>query len=224
MVDETFTVALDTDDSTWPSDWGAGTPSSVEITITDNDKSAQALAVSGSGQDLVEGGDAVTFSVWLTEAPSANVTVTLTLNATNTVALTLIPSGPLTFMPSAWDESNAQTVTVTVPDNAIPEAGGWQRIILAASGGGADGATGNVDFYFRDDDKPELEISGSEPGPGRRRRRSDIFCEWLTKVPSADVTVTLTLKRDKQRGTDVGSVGAPDLYARVTGMRAMPRR
>ena len=54
-------------------------------------------------------------------------------------------------------------MTVTVPDNAIPEEDGWQRINLAASGGGADGATRNVNFYFRDNDgsKPALTVSGS---------------------------------------------------------------
>ena len=119
----------------------------VSFDFRDDDKPE--LEVSGSGQDLVEGGDAVTFSVWLTEAPSANVTVTLTLDATNSVALTLIPSGPLTFTPSAWDESNAQTVTVTVPDNAIPEEDGWAvALYLAASGGGADGATRRCKFLL----------------------------------------------------------------------------
>ena len=62
------------------------------------------------------------------------------------------------------DVSNAQTVMVTVPDNAILEEGAWQRINLAASGGGADGATRNVNFYFRDHDvapAPELDVSRS---------------------------------------------------------------
>ena len=62
------------------------------------------------------------------------------------MALTLVPSGPLTFTPSAWDDSNAQTVTVTVTDNAIPEEDGWQRIDLAAAGGRADGRSRSCEF------------------------------------------------------------------------------
>ena len=61
------------------------------------------LKVSQSGQGLVEGAAPETFSVNLTKAPSANVTVTLTLDAGNTAALTLNPLGPLTFTPDNWD-------------------------------------------------------------------------------------------------------------------------
>ena len=73
--------------------------------------------------------------------------MTLTLDTDNSVALTLDPLGPLTFTPSAWDENNFQTVTVSVPDNTILEADAIQRINLAALGGGVDGATESVDFY-----------------------------------------------------------------------------
>ena len=189
-MNETFTVELDTDDSAWPNGWGVGYPSWVEITIDDDDKPD--LAVSQSGSSLDEGGDSETFSAWLSNAPSTNVTVTLTQDTGNSVALTLDPLGPLTFTPSAWDEDNAQTVTVSVPDNTILEADATQRINLAASGGGADGATESVDFYFHDNDKPELQVGQSGTGLDEGGD-SETFSVWLSKAPSGDVTVGLTL-------------------------------
>ena len=191
LEDETFTVELDMDDSDWPSGWGAGDPSSVKIKIADNDGPPD-LEVSQSGTGLDEGGDSETFSVWLSKAPSANVTVTLTLDTGNSVALTLDPLGPLTFTPSVWDEDNAQTVTVSVPDNTILEADATQRINLAASGGGADGATESVDFDFYDNDKPELQVRQSGTGLDEGGD-SETFSVWLSKAPSGDVTVTLNL-------------------------------
>ena len=78
-----------------------GQTESVWFRFEDND--APELVVSQSGRDLVEGAAPETFSVNLTKAPSANVTVTLTLDAGNTAALTLNPTGPLTFTPDNWD-------------------------------------------------------------------------------------------------------------------------
>lgn len=101
---------------------------------------ALAVEVIQIDQSLYEGGDSGTFSVWPSEAPNANVT--LTLAPGNTAALTLVPSEPLTFSPDEWSEAQAVSVT----DNAIIEAAGRPRIDLAASGGRADGATAFVDF------------------------------------------------------------------------------
>ena len=53
-VDEKFTVQLATGDTDWPSGFGAGTPSSVAITITDNDKPE--LELSQSATSVNEGG------------------------------------------------------------------------------------------------------------------------------------------------------------------------
>ena len=134
-----------------------GQTESVWFWFYDND--APELEVSQSGQGLFEGAAPETFSVNLTKAPSANVTVSLTLPGSNSVALMLSPLGPLTFTPDNWDA--AQTVTVSVPDNTIIEARAPQRVDLAASGGGADGQHKSVHFWFYDNDAPELVVSQS---------------------------------------------------------------
>ena len=193
LVNERFKVELDTDDTDWPSGYGAGTASSVTITIADNDQPELGLSQSATG--LSEGGSE-TFSVVLSKVPSADVTVTMTPDTENTVTLTLTPSGSLTFTTDNWD--TPQPVTVSVANNAIIEEDKAQYIDLAASGGGADGKTGRVGFNFKDNDKPELEVTQSgQSDPGLPEGGdSPTFSVKLTKVPNADVTVTLTPHTD----------------------------
>ena len=149
------------------------------------------LKISQSSRYLDEGGTAPTFKVWLSDDPTGDVTVTLTLHRRNTVALTLTPSGPLTFTPTAWEEHDAQTVTVTVQDNAIIDADGRQRIDLAASGGGADGATARARFDFRDNDRPAVTLTAS-PNPVTEGTAVTITAT-LSEDPSADVTIPLEI-------------------------------
>ena len=164
-----------------------GQTESVRFRFEDND--APELEVSRSSLYLVEGAAPETFSVNLTKEPSGPVTVSLTLPGSNSVALMLNPLGPLTFTPDNWDA--AQTVTVSVPDNTIIEANAPQRVDLAASGGGADGQTESVHFWFYDNDAPELEVSQSGQGLFEGAA-PETFSVNLTKAPSANVTVTLT--------------------------------
>ena len=75
---ETFTVELDTDDTDWPSDWSAGDPSSVEITIRDDDKPTVSLSAL---PNPVTEGSKVTITATLSEDPSSDVTIPLTIPA-----------------------------------------------------------------------------------------------------------------------------------------------
>ena len=145
----------------------------MDFYVVDNDKPD--LEVSQSSPNIVEGGSPETFSVNLTKPPSADVTVTLSLDTGNSVALTLAPLGPLTFTIDNW--STAQTVTVSVPDNATVEPTAYQRINLAASGGGADGKTARVGFWFYDGDDLGLQVSQSGETLIEGRGLGDIFCE-----------------------------------------------
>ena len=178
---------------TWPSAYNAGTASSVEITITDNDNAAAVtLEVSGNRQNLYEGGTAPTFKVWLSAQPSGSVTVTMTPRTGNTVTLGLSPAGPLIFTSSSWAEADAKSVTVSVPDNAVDEPNAWQFIDLQGSGGGVDTGTKRVDFYFRDNDiGPNVTLSAS-PNPVTEGSKVTITAT-LSEDPSADVTIPLTI-------------------------------
>ena len=191
LDDETFTVELDTDDTDWPSAYNAGTASSVEITITDNDE-AVTLKFSRSSQYLDEGGTSPTFKVWLSGEPTGDVSVTMTLSDRNTVTLGLNPAGPLTFTTSAWDEDDAQTVTVSVPDNTIDESNGWQAIFLEGSGGGVDTGSERVLFLFRDNDEAATVTLSASPNPVTEGSKVTITAT-LSEDPTSDVTIPLTI-------------------------------
>ena len=166
-----------------------GTTAQVHFWFYDNDKPYPEVA-SQSSRTLNEGGDSETFSVQLNNPPNGDVAVTLTQRATDPVALTWVPSGPLDFTIDDWNVP--QTVTVSVADNTVLVADAFQRINMTASGGGADVRPVSVDFYVIDDDKPDLEVSQSSPNivEGGSKEK---FSVNLTKPPSADVTVTLSL-------------------------------
>ena len=150
------------------------------------------LEVSGDGGDLIEGGASQTFKVWLTEAPTGNVTVTMSQGSRNTVTLGLNPAGPLTFTTSAWDEDDAQTVTVSVPDDNVFADEGWQRVDLEATGGGANRARGNADFYFYDNDEATTVTLTASPNPVTEASAVTITAT-LSADPSSDVTIPLTI-------------------------------
>ena len=133
--------------------------------------------------EVHEGGSAQ-FKVWLTAQPTGDVTVTMTSNAESAVAVTLSPSGSLTFTTSAWDEDDAVTVTVTAAENDVEDdENAVVGIDLAASGGGADGATDTVWFYFIDNDDatgPNVTLSALPNPVGE----------------GSKVTITATLSED----------------------------
>ena len=144
--------------------------------------------------ELHEGGSAQ-FKVWLTAQPTGDVTVTMTSNAESAVAVTLNPSGSLTFTNSAWDKDDAKTVTVSAADNDVEDdENAVVGIDLAASGGGADGATDTVWFYFIDNDGasgPTITLSAS-PNPVTEGSKVTITAT-LSEDPSADVTIPLDI-------------------------------
>ena len=146
--------------------------------------------------DLNEAGSA-TFSVWLSEQPTGDVTVTMTPDASNLVTLVLSVAS-LTFTTSSWAQADKQTVTVSVADNSVDEdvndENGWQYIRLEASGGGADGAYTDVVFWFIDNDDatgPNVTLS-AEPTLVKEGSAVTIKAT-LSEDPSADVTIPLTI-------------------------------
>ncbi len=96
-------------------------------------------------------GTSESFTVKLSEAPSGNVTVTLSVRTNSHVPVTIKPAS-LTLTFSSTDWNTAQTVTVTHTEDNIEQKDGWVTVDLAAAGGGADGSIGQVDLYFTDND------------------------------------------------------------------------
>ena len=116
----------------------------VGVTTTDDD--ADGLSFTPGSVNVGEA-STVDYSVVLNTEPSGNVTVTPT--SENTDAATV--SGALTFTMTNWDTAQTVTVTGVDDDNSASEI---FDITHAASGGGYDAVTGDVDVTTTDDDAP----------------------------------------------------------------------
>ena len=107
IEDETFTAELDT--SNLPSGVVAGSPISVEVTITDLDMPGISIPTS---VEFMEG-ETTSISVALTAQPSSDVTVTITGHENTDLTLDM---NVLTFTTSNWDQE--QTVTLTAAEDS----------------------------------------------------------------------------------------------------------
>ncbi len=170
---------------------GGGVDTGTSKVLVDyNDDETPELEIDPTTLEYTEGGSDVSFEVKLTNEPTGPVTVNLANKSTNTVMLDISPAAPLTFTTMDWNE--AQTVTVSATDNNRADGNGQQIIEIIATGGGVRAGTNAVTINYVDDDTPELEIT-----PTRldyTEGGSDVeFTVRLTKVPSATVTVDLTL-------------------------------
>ncbi len=106
VEDETFTMALDT--SSLPSEIVAGSPTSVEVTISDLDMPGISIPTS---VEFAEG-DTTFISIALTAQPSGDVTVTITGHENTDLTLDM---NVLTFTTSNWGQE--QTVTLTAAED-----------------------------------------------------------------------------------------------------------
>ncbi|MBF2753759.1 MAG: hypothetical protein ISN29_00660, partial [Gammaproteobacteria bacterium AqS3] len=134
----------------------AGVTRAAAFNAADND--AHRLVLSEAALLLNEGAAGRAFTVSLSQAPTANVSVTLSTGG-DVSAVTISPAATwfgatvLTFTPSNWQ--TPQSVTVTpVDDNDF--ANEILSISLIAAGGGYDGADGRVPIQVLDDDAPGL--------------------------------------------------------------------
>ncbi len=172
----------------------------IDIVVEDDD--VPELEIDENLLELTEGAGATErFRVKLTKEPASDVTVTLTQESDDILSTTArvdIDVSTITFTkrngPDKW--SKWSPVDVTAPDNDNVEGNGFIKIILSASGGGADGATEEVFIDYTDDDVPELEIDRSDLELTEGAGATERFRVKLTKEPASDVTVTLTQESD----------------------------
>ena len=139
----------------------------------------------------------------------------LTLDTGNSVALALDPPEPLTFTPENWSE--AQTVSVSVPDNTTIDANAFQRVNLVASGGGADGAGASVDFWVFDNDASTLEVTMSATPNPVDEGSSVTITATLSDVPTEDVVIPLTFTPGTAEPGDYGGLTTGSITILGTG-------
>ncbi len=106
----------------------------MTVKSTDNDVENAAVTVSEPSLIIDEGDDAE-YTIVLGVEPKANVTVTATVP--DDAQFTVSPS-TLTFTTANWDD--AQTVTVTAPQDDDAAGGTSLEVTHAAKGGGYDAA------------------------------------------------------------------------------------
>ena len=134
-------------------DYGSVSAADVDVTVTDDD--TRGVTVSESLLTIEEA-DRSTYTVVLTSAPTANVTVEV---SSDTTGVTVSPSS-LTFMSSNWN--SARTVTVRTAEDRIDEADQTAALTHMVSGGdyGSVSATG-VTVTVTDDDTRGLTLSAT---------------------------------------------------------------
>ena len=154
---------------------------SLTATVADDDRG---FTFSPTSVSLTEGGSTGSYSVKLTAAPNANVTVTVTSGDTGAVTSN---KAKLTFTANNWN--TGQTVTLTPKDDA-DGASESVAISHAAEGGGYDDVSADLTATVADDDRgivlSESTVALTEGGG------TDTYTVKLAAAPNANVTVTVT--------------------------------
>ena len=199
--DETFTVEL----GTLPAAVTAGSPSSVEISVSDDDRatappSPPPLVVSISGGEAItEGGEArFTLSATPAPAPGTSLSVSVSVSQRGDVA-SASQTGPRTVV---VDESGTASFSVSTEDDAIDEPDGAVTATVGTGNGYTPHASENVaTVTVRDNDLPVVSVEAveesiSEGGEAR-------FSLSATPAPATGTSLSVRV-RVSQRG-DVAS-------------------
>ena len=154
--------------------------------LNSEDSDAPELVVTPTTIDPFPEGEARSFTVKLSAAPSGDVTVRLTEDAANIVSVSLNKT-ELTFTTTNWNTT--QTVTVTHTDDNAITGDGRVVIDLAPSGEGVT-ESAQVELLFKDNDKPELVVLPTTQDPLLEGKIVK-FTLKLSKEPSGNVSVTV---------------------------------
>jgi len=146
-----------------------------------------------------EAGGAVTFTVSLASAPTANVTVPVSSSDTTEGAVSL---SSLVFTPANW--STPQTVTVTGVDDSVDDGNVAYAVIL----GVATSADANYDgrspsdvmLTNQDDDTASVTLANQSGDTTTESGDAVTFTIRLNSEPTADVTIGIS-SSDTTEGT-----------------------
>ena len=165
----------------------------VFVSIIDNDsqKVAVEVAETGNNTEVAEGGSGDSFLVVLGTRPSANVTVTLSVNT----AQLRVDKTVLTFTPSNW--SISQAVAVTAVDDHVEE--GTHLVSIGHTAASSDPDYNgvyvpSVVVSISDNDKAGVSIIESSGFTQvAEGGASDTYRLFLDSQPTSTVTVTLSV-------------------------------
>ena len=204
--DETFTVAL----GNLPSSVTPGSPSSVRVTINDDDGGTSAPTTLTLNNDSApaEGGDAVTLTATLNRpAPATGTTVTLTTSGTATRNTDYrLSSRTITI---AGGETDG-TATITVIDDAEDDDG--ETIVLDARSANPSLTAATLTLTIEDNDDiggpvvttPAVTLSAS-PNPVAEGSPVTVTAT-LSAALGSNVTIPLTLTAGTAEAGDYGTL------------------
>ena len=151
------------------------------LTATETDATGGQITLSASSLTVTEGGTA-TYTVRLSQPPTANVTVTLTGAGYGDV--TFRPAS-LTFTPQNYAAPQTVTVDTVADDDLLDDA---TTITHTAAGGGYDGATADV-TVTETDAGVQIELSASAVSV--TEGGSATYTVRLSHQPTGNVTVAI---------------------------------
>ena len=153
----------------------------LEVTVTDDD--VPALNFAPASLTVAEGADA-TYTVQLSRAPTAQVTVAISGTADADLSL---DNTALTFTTATWNTAQTVTVSAGEDDDAVDDTA---TLAHTASGGNYAGVTGNVTVTVTDDDDVGLTLSTTALGVAEGDDGE--YTVRLATQPTAQVTVAIT--------------------------------
>ena len=198
--DETFTVAMDT--ANLPSSVVAGSPSSVAVTITDDEKPTVSLSAS---PNPVTEGSSVTITATLTAALSSDVAIPVTVtdgtaepadhgNLTSITVSAGSTTGTGTITTAQDSGDSDETFTVSLDTANLPAA------VL-------EGSPNSVLVTIADDEGiPSVSLSAS-PNPVDEGSSVTVTAT-LSKTLTANVTIPLTLTAGTAESGDYGTLAS----------------
>ncbi len=205
--DETLRIGI----GALPDGYDPGTPSHVDITITDNTATSVTLSVTGAA--ATEDSTTATIRLTLGRALIANEALAVPLRFTGgavgtdfTLALSGTPSGValaggtvtftgpsasaanVTLTPASDDDAEDRTVTVSIPSSST---GGGTTLTATNLAGGASGSrSGNGRITITDDESKGLAFTGSPVAV--TEGSSATYTVKLASRPTGAVTVTVS--------------------------------
>ena len=201
----------------------AGVSNALSVTVEDDDRGRILLTQNSAAITALtinEGAAAdTTYQVALSQAPVADVTVTVTTSDVDAVTIDG-PDGDTTFSDSetmtfnSTNYATAQTVTIKAPADADPDN---ESVTLShaatdatmGTNSGYDGVSESLSVTVTDDDAPNIVLSVATLTVDEENDSPATYTVALATQPTADVTVTVTaagdLEIDDNSGTDFGA-------------------
>ena len=200
----------------------AGVSNALSVTVEDDDRGSILLTQNSAAITALtineEAAADTTYQVALSQAPLADVTVTVTTSDNDAVTIDG-PDGDTTFSDSETisftaSDYGAKTVTIKAPADADPDN---ESVTLShaatdatmGTNSGYDGVSESLSVTVTDDDAPNIVLSVATLTVAEENGSPATYTVALATQPTADVTVTVTaagdLEIDDNTGTDFSS-------------------